>query len=236
MEIQKIFSGGPDLPFWAFAIRTTLLYFALITATRLMGKRQIGILSGHNYLVAAGIVSLAAVRMVNPQASLTSGLVIIFVYAGMNILWSYLDLKWPWGIDRKPITLVENGQVSKKNLLKSTVTMDNLMGQLRLKGAQNLSEVASAVLEVTGKISVSKKPQFLPLNRKQMKLPPKPVTLPTVLIYDGKVEAVNLSELGQDLNWLLALIRQKGYGRPEDIFLAAVEADGTLYIAPQPAS
>lgn len=32
-----------------------------------MRERQVGILSGHNYLVAAGIVSLAAVRMVNPK-------------------------------------------------------------------------------------------------------------------------------------------------------------------------
>lgn len=60
-----------------------------------MGHRQVGILAGHNYLVAAGIVSLAAIRMINPESSFTSGLVIIFVYAGVNIFFSYLDIKFP---------------------------------------------------------------------------------------------------------------------------------------------
>lgn len=66
MVWQGIFEGAKDLPFWAFAVRAVILYSALIFVTRMMGKRQIGILSGHNYLVAAGIVSLAAVRMVKP--------------------------------------------------------------------------------------------------------------------------------------------------------------------------
>lgn len=47
----------------------------------MMGHRQIGILSGHNYLVSAGIVSLAIMRMINPESSLIAGIVIIFVYA-----------------------------------------------------------------------------------------------------------------------------------------------------------
>ncbi|HAW72161.1 MAG TPA: DUF421 domain-containing protein, partial [Firmicutes bacterium] len=104
--LQGFFNGSKDLPFWILAIRAVFLYIALIIATRLMGHRQVGILTGHNYLVAAGIVSLAAIRMINPESSFTSGLVIVFVYAAVNILLSYLDIKFPNLIDRRPVVLM----------------------------------------------------------------------------------------------------------------------------------
>jgi len=231
MEWQAIFNGSREIPLWGFAIRATLLYFALIIGTRWMGHRQVGILSGHNYLVAAGIMSVAAVRMVNAEASLVSGLIIVFAYALVNVLFSYLDLKWPKLIDRSPVLLIENGQINKKNLLDCHVTIDNLLGQLRLKGAHNLAEVSYAVLEPTGKISVTKKASTLPVSRIQMNMPPKFTSLPTLLISDGKVEEENLNMLGLDLNWLRNKLAEKGFSHFEDVFLAALQADGTLYIS-----
>lgn len=229
MNWNDFWFGGKELPFWAFAIRAVMLYISLIVATRFMRQRQIAILSGHNYLVAAGIVSLAAVRMVNPESSLAAGIAIVFVYAGVNILWSYLDLKFPRQVDRQSIVLVENGQLIKKNLKDTHVTIDNLLGQLRLKDVFNLSEVSLAILEPTGKINVMKKPGTLPITRKQMNLPLKNVGLSTVLIYDGKVKADNLKNIGYDKEWLDKKIREKGFQQAKDVFLALLESDGTIY-------
>lgn len=101
---------------WGVVIRVAILYIALIMATRIMRERQVGILSGHNYLVAAGIVSLAAVRMVNPRSSLIEVLVIIFTYAAVNALTSFIDVKYPRLVDRVTVPLVLKGQVIKRNL------------------------------------------------------------------------------------------------------------------------
>lgn len=231
MDWKPFVEGGKDLSPFALAIRAVILYIALIIATRMMGHRQVGILSGHNYLVAAGIVSLAAIRMINPESSLSSGLVIIFVYAGVNVLLSYLDLKWPKGIDRKPTVIMKGGILLKQNLLDSHVTLDNLLGQLRLKGAHNLSEIDSIVLEPYGKISVVKKPEALPLTRKQMNLPPKPAALPTILVYDGNVDERNLRQMGMDCAWLGGKMGEKGISSPKNVFLAMLEADGTFFIS-----
>ena len=231
MSLQDFFNGSKHLPFWAFAIRATLLYFSLILVTRWMGHRQVGILAGHNYLVAAGIVSLAAVRMVNAESSLTSALVVVFVYASMNVLQSYLDIKWPGLIDRKPVILVQDGKINKRNLLGSHVTIDNLLGQIRLKGVHKLSEVAAAVLEPTGKISVLKKTQSLPVTRKQMNLSQKPAARSTVLVYDGQVDQYVLNQLGLTREWLANSLARQGVSRPEDAFVALLEDDGTLSIS-----
>lgn len=231
MDWNSFMEGSKNLSVFALALRAIILYIALIIATRFMGHRQVGILSGHNYLVAAGIVSLAAIRMLNPESSLTSGIVIIFVYAFVNIFLSYLDIKRPNIIDRKPTILMKDGIILRRNMLDCHVTLDNLLGQLRLKGAHNLSEIDSIVLEPYGKISVIKKPEALPLTRKQMNLPPKMVALPTIIIYDGKIDEKNLQAMGLNHDWLITKLKEKGTINPKDIFLATLESDGTVYIS-----
>ncbi len=223
--------GVKEMPYWAISLRAVILYSFLIFATRFMRQRQVAILAGHNYLVAAGIVSLAAVRMVNPNTSLVSGIVIILLYAAANIFISFLDVKIPRKIDRHATILVENGKLIKKNMKDARITIDNLLGQLRLKNIYSLSDVALALVESTGKINVVKNQSTLPVTRKQMKLPIKNVSLPAILIYDGKVQEDNLKKLGHDIKWLNNKIQEKGFSQTKDIFLAMLEGDGTLHVS-----
>lgn len=231
MDINAFFEGSKDLSIFFTILRTIILYISLIIATRIMGHRQVGILSGHNYLVAAGIVSLAAVRMVNPESSLTSGLVIVFVYCGINLLLSFIDSKLPKLIDRGSIILMQNGILLKNNMKDAHITIDNLLAQLRLKGAHNLSEIHTIILEPNGKISVIKRSHAVPLNRKQMNLPIRNATLPSILIYNGNVDYNLLKEKGLNTEWLLKKIYERGFTDVEGIFLAMLEADGSLYVS-----
>lgn len=231
LDWNSFWEGSKNLSTFALIIRSVIIYIALIIATRLMGHRQVGILSGHNYLVAAGIVSLAAVRMINPESSLTSGIVIIFVYTFVNVFLSYLDIKWPRLVDRHATILMKGGIILKENMLDCHVTLDNLLGQIRLKGVHNLSEIDTVILEPYGKINVIKKPEALPLTRKQMNLPHKISALPSILVYDGKIEEKNLSALGLDHDWLIAKLNEKGNLNLKDVFLAMLESDGTVYIS-----
>lgn len=223
--------GANELPIWVFSIRAVILYLVLIVATRFMRQRQIAIHSGHNYLVAAGIVSLAAVRMINPQSSFVAGIAIVILYAVINIFISYLDVKFPRLIDRHATVLVENGQIIKKNMLDARITIDNLIGQLRIKNVFNLSEVELALVEPTGKINIVRKAKTLPITRKQMGLPLKNIVMPIILIYDGKIQYKNLKMFGYDLDWLDKKIKEKGYSQATDIFLAMLEGDGTVYVS-----
>lgn len=231
LTLHDFLYGAKEIPFWGISLRAFILYIFLIFATRFMRQRQIAILSGHNYLVAAGIVSLAAVRMVNTDTSLISGIVIILIYGAVNIFISFLDVKIPRQVDRHATILVENGKLIKKNMKDTRITIDNLLGQLRLKNIYSLSDVSLALVEPTGKINVVKKQSVLPLTRKQMKLPIKNTNLPTILIYDGNVQEDNLKKLGYDIKWLDNKIREKGYTKNNDIFLAMLEGDGTIYVS-----
>lgn len=231
MDWQLFWEGGKEIPISMLMVRAVVLYIALIIATRLMGYRQIGILSGHNYLVAAGIVSLAAVRMVNPQSSLTAGLMIIFAFAGVNVFLSYLDIKWPRKIDQTASVLMEGGQLIKSSLMDCHITIDNFLGQLRLKGVHSLSELDSVILEPYGKISISKKPSALPVSRMELKITSQPAGLSTILIYDGVIQEENIRKLGFDRQWLSRKLLKNRVNDHHTVFLAMLEANGTIYIS-----
>lgn len=233
MSIQDIILGSEEMPLWGIVIRVTVLYIALIVATRIMRERQVGILSGHNYLVAAGIVSLAAVRMVNPKSSLIEGVVIVFSYAIMNAFISYMDVKFPRSVDRIAIPLMLNGKIIKKNLAAVHITIDNLLGQLRLKEASKLSEIQEVYLEPTGKINVLKKAAASPVTKKQLNISMQQIFFPEVVIYDGVVQSRSLERAGYTLSWLEAQIARQYPGKPvQTIFLAILEAKDQLYIEP----
>ena len=67
-----------------------------------------------------------------------------------NIFISYLDVKIPRQVDRHATVLVENGKLIRKNMKDARVTIDNLLGQLRLKNIYSLSDVSLALVEPKG--------------------------------------------------------------------------------------
>lgn len=233
MGIQDIIFGSEEMPLWGIVARVTVLYISLIMATRIMRHRQVGILSGHNYLVAAGIVSLAAVRMVNPKSSLLEGVVIVFAYAIVNTFISFMDIKFPRSVDRIAVPLMINGKIIKNNLAAVHMTIDNLLGQLRLKEASKLSEIQEVYLEPTGKINVLKKTTASPVTKKQLNIPINQIMFPEVVIYDGVVQNQSLARTGYTLQWLENQITQQYPGKSlQTIFLAIIEAQDQLYIEP----
>lgn len=232
MDLNDIISGTESMPWWGTVIRVSILYISLIIGTRIMRERQVGILSGHNYLVAAGIVSLAAVRMVNPKSSLYEVVAIIFSYALVNAFLSYLDIKFPRQVDRIAIPLMVNGKLIRKNLDATHITIDNLLAQLRLKSITNLSEIQEIYLEPTGKVNALTKPAAAPPIKSQLNIPVTPPRFPEVVIYDGNVQEQSLARSGLTLQWLENEIAAAHPGTSTDsIFLAIVETNGTLYIS-----
>lgn len=230
--LQEIINGSEYLPIWAIMIRAAILYVFLIIGTRIMRQRQVGILAGHNYLVAAGIVSLAAVRMVNSKTSIAEGIIIILIYALVNAFTSYLDVKFPRLVDRIPVPVILNGKILKNNLDRVHVTLDNLLAQLRLKDAANLSEVQEVYIEPTGRVNVLKKATAAPVHKEQLNVQTAPVNLVEVLIYDGQLQPQVLRRIGQTGNWLKAEIARQYPGKQiKDVCLATYETDGTVYIA-----
>ena len=111
------------------AIRTVIIYIFIITAMRIMGKRQLGELQPVELVVTLLISDLAAVPMQESGMPLLNGLIPILILVSLELLLSGAMLKLPWVsrlITGNPITILRDGQLDQKALKKLRMTVDDL--------------------------------------------------------------------------------------------------------------
>ena len=152
MEIPDFGSGLLDV-----AIRTAIVYLFLVLALRLAGKREIGQLSILDLVVLLVIADAVQNAMVGENTTLAGGL----VAAGTLIL---LDRLLKLSAERsrrirnvvegEPRMLIRDGTRLAKALREEDVDDEELAAALRAHGVLDVGDVALAVLETDGTISV----------------------------------------------------------------------------------
>ena len=81
---------------WLLIGKTALIYVVVNIAMRCMGKRQVGELSTSEVIVAFLISEVASAPLSNPEVCVWMNMIAIFVLVGMEFLYSYLSMKWPF--------------------------------------------------------------------------------------------------------------------------------------------
>lgn len=138
-------------------IRGTVIYLGLLTMLRVVLKRQLGALGISDLLVIVLIADAASNGMAGDYTSVTDGIVLVATLIFWNFACNWLDYHVPWlrrVFRPPPLPLIKEGRVLHRNLRRELITLDELMGQLRLQGVREPSEVREAYLEGDGHISV----------------------------------------------------------------------------------
>lgn len=216
-------------------VRTILLYIIVITAVRVMGKRQIGELQPSELVVAILISELAAIPMQESGIPLSSGVIPILTLISCEIVLSAVTLlsdKARGIISGRPSILIYNGYIDQKEMRKLRFTLDDLMEELRISGFMSLSEVAFAVLETNGKLSVFPTYQNRPVTVGMMNLPCEDGGLPVTVISDGVIYHHALKSTGKDMAWLLNQLKPQNL-TPEKVFLMTVDSLSTTMVIPK---
>ena len=95
------------------AIRTFILYTAVLFAVRLMGKSELSKMSPFQMVVLFMIAELAAIPIDSTSASLINGVMAIFTLMFLQIAISFLATKCEWFkglVTDKPSVLIEKGK------------------------------------------------------------------------------------------------------------------------------
>lgn len=193
-------------------IRTVLLYLVLIAVVRLMGKRQIAQLEPSEFVVTMLVANLASIPMQDGGIPLFSGLVPIVTVLGLELVLSSLSAKSV--LFRKvlcgtPVILIENGNILQKNLKKTRITLDELIGHLREKDVLDLQSVQFAILETNGNLSVFPYPKDRPASAKEAGIAAKKQYLPVAIVSDGELLKKNLQLMGKDTPWLHRVLEDR---------------------------
>ena len=210
--------------------RTVILYLALIVVLRLTGKRQIGELEPNELVLTMLMSDLAAVPMQDFGIPLLSGLLPIAVLLCLSLLMSWLNLRsirFRTLLCGKPAVIIRHGKLQQQAMRRNRLTLDELLEELRCQGVTDLTTVKYAVLETSGQVTVLLYPCQQPMTPRQAGVAvTDDLSLPTVLINDGRLLRQNLHGAGYEEKWLQKQLRAAGASRVEEIFLLTVDESG----------
>jgi uncharacterized membrane protein YcaP (DUF421 family) len=215
-------------------VRSLIAFFTLFIFARLLGKQEISQLSFFDYVLGITIGSIASSLSVDLSSRAWPswvGLLVWTVTVFMLQLVTARSKKADSYVVGEPIVLVKNGQIMDENMKKLRYTIADLLKQLRNKNIFDLNQIAFAIMETNGQLSVLLKPEYQPLTPADMKINPPASGLSTELIYAGVVLDDNLKAAGLDRPWLNQQLQNQQIKDPAEVFIASYnETTQTLYI------
>lgn len=212
-------------------IRTVLLYFLIVVALRIMGRRQIGELQPSEFVITILISNIAALPIENPTTPLSSGVIPILTLVCLEVFSSMVLLKWiglrKW-ITGSPKVLIKDGILDQKMMKQLRFNMSDLAEELRDKDVFDINEVDFAVVETTGKLSIYKKFPHRTVTADMLSLSPtQDESVRITAISDGHIHKEGLQLYGRDKEWLEEELRKRDLVIG-DIFLLTMNRSGEL--------
>ena len=213
-------------------VRTILLYLIIMLGLRLMGKRQIGELEPTELVLTMLISDLAAVPMQDFGIPLLNGVVPIITLLALSMLLSYgcmRSIRLRRLVCGSPTTLIKNGVLQQSAMRANRFTLDELIEELRSQGVTDLMSVKYAILETDGQLSVLLYPADQPATPRQLGRAVKDdLSLPQVLINDGRVLDSALTYRGLSRSWLMQSLAERGFHRADEILLFTIDDAGKI--------
>lgn len=214
------------------AIRTLILYIFIIVAVRIMGKRQISELQTSEFVVTLLVSNIASLPMQDTDQSMLSGMIPILILIVCEVFLSALMLKrarFRRIVCGKPIVVINDGKVDQKKMRMMRMSTEDLYEQLRQQNVFRIEDVAYAVVETNGRLSVLKKPEYEPVNAKQMGIKTTDKGIETVVVSDGEISDSSLELCGLDRMWLTKIL-QNEQTQLSEIFIMTADKRRTYQI------
>lgn len=216
-------------------LRTVLMYGVILLAVRLMGKRQVSQLQNSELVVTLLLSELAVLPIQEEEKSLWVGLAPMAALVACELLVSVLMLKsgrFRQLVCGSPTVVIERGQVLQRAMRRLRLTTEDLFEQLRQKGVFYLEDVAWAIIETNGRMSVIRKPEEDPVTPKQLGLKVPFPGLEVAVISDGELSRRSLALCGKEEAWVRRRLEERGLSESQ-VFLMTVRTDGKYRILPK---
>lgn len=213
-------------------LRTLIMYGVILIGVRIMGKRQISQLQTSELVVTLLISELAVIPIEKHDEPLWGGLVPMAALILCEIAVALLMLKsgkFRQAVCGKPILVIENGKILQDQMRKLRMSTEDLFEQLRQNGVFALEEVAYAVIETNGMMSVARHAKDDPLTPSQAGVKVKPEYLEVVVVSDGEISESSVKLCGRDADWVRRQVKASGLAL-SDVFIMTARQDGKCRI------
>jgi uncharacterized membrane protein YcaP (DUF421 family) len=134
----------PDISILEKIVRPILVYFFLLIALRLGGKRELGQLTGFDLVVLLMLSNAVQNAIIGNDNSVTGGLIGAATLLVTNYLVVRLAYRYPniqQAVEGRPTLLLLDGQMIPKNLARELISEAEFRAVLRRQGFEDLAGV-----------------------------------------------------------------------------------------------
>jgi uncharacterized membrane protein YcaP (DUF421 family) len=138
-------------------LRIAFVYFLLMVALRVMGKRELSEMSPFELvtlLMVPEIFSPALAREDFSMTHATIGVATLFTLVFITALATFRSKRVEQLVEGGPTILVRNGSFLEKAMQHERITPDEVLTEMHKSGIEDIEQVRWAILEVDGKIAI----------------------------------------------------------------------------------
>ncbi|AEI44182.1 DUF421 domain-containing protein [Paenibacillus mucilaginosus] len=208
-------------------------FIGLWLITKLLGKKEISQLTPFDFVSSLMLSELVGASIYDREVHFPELVFALVLWAVLSLGFEKVLQLFPWlnpKLSGRPDVLVRDGRVDPEAMRRNKLDWHQVTMLLREQSIFSLREVAFAVFEPNGNLSVLKKSPAESVVREDLDLPDKKVELPVLLIDKGCLDEDQLKSIGRDRSWLEEELRKQGAKRLEDIYYGEWTESGGLYI------
>lgn len=179
-------------------LRCLILYFFLLLAMRLMGKRQLGELQPFELAITLVASELVCIPMADATIPIIYGIIPVFSLFLVHIIITKLatkSVRFRKFLNGKPVILIRDGNILPDVMKELNMNIDDIMEALRGSGYFNPEEVEYAILETNGSLTVMPKAQYKPICAQDVGVSLPKANIPVTVIMEGEFLGDNLAKL-----------------------------------------
>lgn len=218
-------------------IRTFIVYIILITAMRIMGKRQIGELEVSELVTTLMLSEIAAMPIENQDYPVMYAVIPIITLLFIEVFSSVILIKVPWLksiVSARPSILIRNGVIQQQELRKNRISIEELMCELRAGQCIDPSQVSYAILEKNGKLTIIPKSENSQPTLSQLGIGAADHGIIHPLVIDGQICQNNLNTSGKSREWLELELASTNIPRSEIYMFGVDDCGKTMIIRREP--
>lgn len=208
-------------------------FLALLLLTRLLGKTTMNQFSAFDFIAVLILGELVGAAMYVRGVNLLHIIFAMFIWGALIYLSAHFTQKFRKSrkyLEGYPSIVISNGIVDFNVMKKNKLDLNQLAMLLRSKEIFSFNDVAFAIIETNGDISVMKKHLSSNVTNNDIKSAPQKVSLPYLLIMDGEIIHENLTIINKDITWLNTQLSSANFKSASDVFIVQWNETDGLFI------
>jgi uncharacterized membrane protein YcaP (DUF421 family) len=219
--------------FYYITVKLVTAMVGLWLITKLLGKKEISQLTAFDFVSSLMLSEIVGNTLYDKEVTISELLYALLLWTLMAVFMEKLVQFIP-GLSKylngRADIIITQGTIDFRAMKRNNLDFDQLHTLLREQNIFTVRDVAFAVFETNGNISVLKKSSVDSITRADLKLPEISESLPMVLVENGRIQRDRLARVGRNEQWLLSELQKNGLERIQDVFYAEWSETDGMYI------